>query len=151
MKVCIGADHAGFELKEHLLARLKARGIEAIDVGTHSTDAVDYPDFGAEVARRVSAGECERGILICGAGIGMSMVANKFPGVRAALVGDEYAARMSRRHNDANVLVMGARVIEPASAGKLTEVWLDTEFEGGRHERRVRKIAEIEESIHCRS
>ncbi len=151
MKVCIGADHAGFELKRIITSHLTSRGIEFYDVGTHSTESVDYPDIAAEVAKRVSDGEFERGILICGAGIGMSMVANKFPRVRAALVSDEYAAKVSRLHNDANVLVLAGRVIDAETAKLVTDVWLDTEFEGGRHERRVRKITEIEESLNCRN
>lgn len=151
MKLCIGADHAGFDLKEVVRDHVAATGAEVVDAGTDSTDPVDYPDYAAKVGRCVSAGECERGILICGAGIGMAMVANKFPGVRAGVASDTYSARMSRAHNDANVLVLASRVVDAETAKKITDTWLSTEFEGGRHARRVAKIAEIEESVRCQS
>lgn len=151
MRLCIGADHAGFELKGIVREHLAARACEIVDVGTDSTDPVDYPDFAAEVAGRVSSGECDRGILICGAGIGMAMVANKFPGVRAGVALDTYSAEMSRAHNDANVLVLAGRIIDARSAKQITDAWLAAEFEGGRHARRIQKIAEIEENIRCRN
>lgn len=151
MKLCIGSDHAGFELKEAIRDHVASRGFEVTDVGTHSRDPVDYPDFAAAVARRVSTGECDRGILICGAGIGMAMVANKFRGVRAGVAGDEYSAKMSRQHNDANVLVLAGRIIDSDKAKTIADAWLAAEFEGGRHERRLRKIAEIEESQRCQN
>ena len=140
MKIVIGSDHAGFPLKEALKKAI--RGMR--DIGTGSADSVDYPDFGARVARAVASGEYDRGILICGSGIGMSIVANKFPGIRAALCTDTEAARLSRMHNDANVLVLAGRRTDPETAVAITRVWLDTPFEGGRHERRLEKIRNIE-------
>jgi len=141
MKIIIGSDHAGFDLKEAL--KVTFRGMT--DIGTDSTDSVDYPDFGAQVARAVSSGEYERGILICGSGVGMSMVANKFPGIRAALCTDTDTARLSRMHNDANILVLAGRRTDPEMATAIVKVWLDTPFEGGRHARRLDKIRNIEE------
>jgi ribose 5-phosphate isomerase B len=117
------------------------------DLGTLNGDSVDYPDFGEKVARAVSRGEAEKGILICGTGIGMSIVANKFPRVRAALITDEFTARMSKEHNNANIVVMGGRVLTPEQASRMIGVWLDAVFEGGRHQRRLDKIAQIEEEI----
>ena len=143
----IASDHGGLELKEAIKATLTARGTQVEDLGTITSDSVDYPDFGEKVARAVSTGKAEQGILICGTGIGMSIVANKFPGVRAALVTDEFTAQMSREHNDANVLVMGGRVLTSEQASKMVEVWLDTSYEGGRHQRRLDKIAEIEKQL----
>lgn len=140
MKIVIGSDHAGFLVKETLK---KAIG-GMTDIGTSSADSVDYPDFGARVARAVSSGEYDRGILICGSGIGMSIVANKFPGIRAALCTDTETARLSRMHNDANVLVLAGRRTDPETAVAIATVWLDTPFEGGRHERRLEKIRNIE-------
>mgnify|MGYP001045511877 CR=1 FL=1 len=143
----IASDHGGLELKEAVKVFLAGRGIEVRDLGTMNSDSVDYPDFGDKVARTVSRGEAEKGILICGTGIGMSIVANKFPGVRAALITDEFTARMSKEHNNANIIVMGGRVLTPADAGRMVGVWLDAVFEGGRHQRRLDKIAQIEEDI----
>ncbi len=143
----IASDHGGIELKEAVKQVLGGRGLGTDDLGTISPESVDYPDFGEKVARAVSTGKAERGILICGTGIGMSIVANKFPGVRAALVTDVFTAQMSREHNDANVLVLGGRVLDVQEACKLVEVWLDTPFEGGRHQRRLDKIAEIEKQL----
>jgi ribose 5-phosphate isomerase B len=145
MKVAIGCDHAGVELKEELLSLLKQMGIECEDFGTNSTQSVDYPDFGEKVSSAVSKGEVERGILICGTGIGMSIVANKFPNVRAALCNEPFSAKMSRLHNDANILVIGGRVTGKALAREITKLWLETSFEGGRHTRRIEKISQIEE------
>jgi ribose 5-phosphate isomerase B len=144
MKIAIASDHAGVTLKEKVAALLAGRGVEVSDLGTSSNDSVDYPDYGEKVARAVSAREVDRGVLICGTGIGMSIVANKFSGVRAALCHDRQTAEISRQHNDANVLVMGARVLDPALALQMVEAWLATPFEGGRHQRRVDKIGEIE-------
>lgn len=141
MKIIIGSDHAGFELKE----ALKGSFDGMVDAGTYSEDSVDYPDFAARVARAVSSGEFERGILICGSGVGMSIVANKFPGVRAALCTDTDTARMSRMHNDANILVLAGRRTDVETALAIVRVWLDSEFEGGRHKRRLDKIKNIEE------
>ena len=138
--IAIGADHGGLELKEALVAELRARGEEVLDLGTNGPASVDYPDFGRDVAERVSRGEAARGVLLCTNGIGMSIVANKFPGVRAALVGDATAARMAREHNDANVLVLPARFVSDEEGLSILKTWLDTPFEGGRHQRRVTKI-----------
>lgn len=151
VKICIGADHAGFELKQIIRDHLAACGHEVEDVGTSSSDPVDYPDFGAKVAESVSTGACERGILICGAGIGMAMVANKYPGVRAGVASDVYSAQMSRAHNDSNVLVLAARIVEAEAAKQIVDAWTQTQFEGGRHARRVQKISEIEEKLRCRN
>ncbi|MCK6459112.1 MAG: ribose 5-phosphate isomerase B [Planctomycetes bacterium] len=140
MKVALGSDHAGFELKERIGRRLAELGHEIVDCGTRSTDSVDYPDFAAAVARKVAAKACERGILVCGTGIGVAMAAGKVQGVRAATVHDRFTAQMSREHNDANVLCLGARVLDPRHAQELAELWLAVPFAGGRHERRVRKI-----------
>ena len=147
MKIAIGSDHAGFGLKEDVLALLKGTAAEVIDCGTNTTASVDYPDFGEKVSRMVSAGEVDRGILICGTGIGMSMVANKFPNVRAALCNDLFCAKMSRLHNDANILVLGGRIIGRDLAAEIVRTWLDTEFEGDRHMRRLQKIKKIEETL----
>jgi ribose 5-phosphate isomerase B len=140
MKMVIGSDHAGYQMKEKVIAYLRERGVEVEDVGTHSEESVDYTDFGKKVAKEVSDANCERGILICGTGLGMSMVANRFPGVRAALANDLFSAIMSRRHNDSNILVMGGRLIGDTLAFQLIDTWLDTPFEGGRHQRRLEKM-----------
>ena len=145
--IAIGADHGGLELKEALVAELRARGVETVDVGTDGPASVDYPDFGREVAERVSRGEAARGVLVCTNGIGMSIVANKFPGVRAALVGDATATRMAREHNDANILVLGGGMMGKFHARELLRVFLETPFAGGRHQRRVDKITDIERSL----
>ncbi len=144
MKIAVGSDHAGFELKEHIKGILPAGDYEVTDVGTNSPESVDYPDFGFEVARRVAAGEADRGILICGTGIGMSIAANKVKGIRAALVNDLYTAAQSRRHNDANVLVLGGRVIGKGLAEEIVKTWLSTAFEGARHLGRIGKIEDFE-------
>ncbi len=136
----IGSDHAAFGLKETIRAYVAAKGITIEDAGTFSRDSSDYPDFAIKVALRVSRGEYTRGILMCGTGIGMSMVANKFPHVRAALCNDLFAAKMSRRHNDANILVMGGRVVGEALACEIVDTWLAEPFEGGRHQQRIDKF-----------
>lgn len=139
--IIIGCDHAAYPLKETIKAYLtKEMGITVEDAGTYSQDSVDYPDFGSKVARAVSDGEFEQGILLCGTGIGMSMVANRFPRVRAALCSDIFAAVMSRKHNDANILVLGGRVIGDVLAVEIVKAWLETAFEGGRHQSRLDKI-----------
>lgn len=138
--VIVGSDHAGFELKEKMKQALERRCIPVEDVGTHSTDAVDYPDFAHRVADAVASGRFKRGIVVCGTGIGVSMAANRHPGVRAAVAYDERTARLSREHNDANVLALGGRTIDPGLAERILDVWLKTPFAGGRHERRVGKI-----------
>lgn len=140
MRIAIGSDHAGFALKEMLKKELAAGGHPVVDVGTSSEASCDYPDFAAAVARSVARKECERGILVCGTGIGMSMAANRTAGVRAAVCHGEYAAEMSRRHNDANVLCLGSRILTADLARRIVNLWLATPFEGGRHEGRVRKI-----------
>ncbi len=144
MKIAIGSDHAGFRLKEKIKDFLRAKGHEVLDFGTHSEDRVHYPLFAREVALAVQRGEVSRGILICGTGIGMSITANKFKGVRAALCLNEYMARMSRLHNDSNVLCLGGRVLGEDLALSIVEVWLETPFEGGRHQKRIDLIAEVE-------
>jgi ribose 5-phosphate isomerase B len=148
--IIIGADHAGFRLKEALKPHLMRLGLAVTDVGTQSADPVDYPLFGAEAAARVSSGEFARGILICGSGIGIAVVANKFPNVRAAVCPDEETARLGRRHNDINVLCLAGRMTDPERAEKIVDVWLGTAFEGGRHLRRIERIRDIEARI-CRS
>jgi ribose 5-phosphate isomerase B len=140
----MGSDHAGFPLKEDLKAFLTEQGHEIVDVGTHSTETVDYPAFCAAAARSVVTGEAERGIVVGGSGQGEQIAANKVHGVRAALCHDLFLARLSREHNDANVLSMGARVIAPGYAREVVRVWLGTEFQGGRHVPRLEQIAEIE-------
>lgn len=143
----IASDHGGLELKEAVKKFLGKLGIECRDLGTFNNDSVDYPDFGEMVAREVSEGKVEKGILVCGTGIGMSIVANKFPGVRAALINDEFTARMSKEHNDANIIVLGGRVLTPESACRMVEIWLSTDFEGGRHQKRLDKIRQIEKEL----
>ncbi len=145
--IAIGCDHGGVELKNSLVGYLRAKGVEVCDFGTQDRESVDYPDYGREVSERVSAGQAERGVLICTSGIGMSIVANKFPGVRAALVGDLEGARSSREHNDANILVLsGARTAAPL-AQEIVDAWLTTPFAGGRHQRRVDKITQVEQEF----
>ena len=142
--IAIASDHGGYELKQELMAHLRERGLENEDFGTFSADSCDYPDFGEPAARAVAEGRCDRGILICGTGIGMSITANKIRGIRCALCGDCYSAELTRRHNDANILALGARVVGPGLAAKIMDTFLDTPFEGGRHARRVAKIHEVE-------
>jgi len=144
MRIVVGSDHRGFEVKGKVIELCRRLGHEVIDAGTHSADAVDYPDIGAAVARKVAAREVDRGILICGSGIGMSIVANKFPGVRAAPCHDDLSAEMSRRHNDLNVLCISSDMLGEKLIDRMVETWLVTEFEGGRHARRVGKIGELE-------
>ncbi len=144
MKIAIGADHAGFTLKEKIKEYLQNKGYSVCDYGTFSQASVDYPDFAKKVAAAVSAKECERGILVCGTGIGMSITANKFPGVYAALCYDEQTAKLSRAHNNSNVLTLGGRTMQAENAVKIIDTWLGTDFEGDRHERRFNKIKELE-------
>ena len=144
MRVAIGADHAGFSLKEDIKGLLAGLGIDVEDVGTGSSESVDYPDFAARVARGVAGGVFDRGILVCGTGIGMAMAANKIAGVRAAPVTGLEGARLSRQHNDANVLTLGARITAPALALDIVRTFLETPFEGGRHQRRVDKVTDLE-------
>ncbi|WP_042430554.1 ribose 5-phosphate isomerase B [Geomicrobium sp. JCM 19039] len=144
MKVIIGSDHAGLALKKEIVPLLEEMGIEYEDVGAHETESVDYPDFARPVSEAVAAGTYERGILICGTGIGMSISANKVKNIRCALVHDVFSAEMTRRHNDTNVLAMGERVIGPGLAKAIVTTWLETEYEGGRHQRRVEKMMELD-------
>lgn len=142
--IAIGSDHGGFELKREVMKYLEELGLEYKDFGTYSPDSCDYPVYALSVANSVAAGECDRGILICGTGVGISIAANKVHGIRAALCSDCYSAEMTRRHNDANILALGARVLGTGLALKIVEVFLATAFEGGRHTRRVELIHEIE-------
>jgi ribose 5-phosphate isomerase B len=141
MNIAIGSDHGGFELKQCIAALLKDRGDSVIDLGADSAASVDYPDFATEVCEKVLSGEAEYGILVCGTGIGMSMAANRYRGIRAALCHDEYTARLSREHNSANVLCLGGRVLGQGLAECIVEAWLDTEFRGGRHQKRIDKFS----------
>lgn len=145
--IAIGSDHAGFELKTEVIRFLKENGYGVKDAGTYDCKSVDYPDYGLAVAKLVKNGECEKGIVICGTGIGISIAANKVPGIRAALCTDSYSAKMSREHNDANVLALGARVVGVGLAMDIVDTWIKTEFLGERHQKRVDKISEIEKNI----
>jgi len=144
MNISIGCDHGGFALKEKIRAYLEEQGHTVTDVGCKSLESCDYPDFGAAAARLVASGACERGIVICTTGIGISISANKVKGIRCALCGDAFSAEMTRRHNDANMLALGAGITGPNLAQKIVEVFLSTGFEGGRHARRVDKLMQIE-------
>ena len=146
MKIAVGSDHAGFELKEYVKGILGERRDTVIDVGTDSLESVDYADFGLKVAQLVSRGEVEKGILVCGTGMGMSVIANKVKGVRASVVFDLYTAIQSRRHLDANVLVLGGRVTGKGLAEEIVKAWLDTPFDGGRHQKRIDKIKAWEDA-----
>ena len=139
-RIAVGADHAGYHLKQDIAAHLEHIGHEVVDVGTHSTDRVDYPDFGAAVGQSVAGGDAEMGIAVCGSGIGICIAANKVPGIRAATVHDATSAHLAREHNDANVICVGERLIGPAVAIEAVDAWLGASFEGGRHEGRVAKI-----------
>ncbi len=144
MRIAIGSDHAGFELKQAVAPLLAERGHELVDVGTDSESSVDYPDYAAKAARMVSEGDAERAVIVCGSGVGVSIVANKVDGVRADNAHDPEEAEMSRRHNDANVLTLAGRRFAAGDAAAIVESFLDTDFEGGRHARRVEKIAAVE-------
>ncbi|SHM68008.1 ribose 5-phosphate isomerase B [Caldanaerovirga acetigignens] len=144
MKIAVASDHGGFGLKEEIIKFLEEKGIEYEDMGTFSEEPVDYPDIAFKLAEAVARGEYDRGILICGTGIGVTIAANKVKGIRAALCHDVYSAKMSRLHNNANVLTMGGRVIGPGLAKAIVEEWLKAEFEGGRHKRRIDKISSYE-------
>jgi len=145
MLIAIGSDHAGLEMKIEIIAIMKELGHTYTDYGTNTPQSVDYPDFGEKVAIDVSTGSAESGILICGTGIGMSIVANKFPNIRASLCNELFSAKMSRLHNNANILVLGGRIIGKDLAKEIVRTWLTTPFEGGRHANRLKKIALIEE------
>lgn len=144
MEIVIGSDHGGYQLKEEIKQKLEADGVNYKDLGTHNEESVDFGPIAKEVAESVAAGEYDRGILICGTGIGMSMMANKVKGVRAALVHDVFSAQAARAHNNSNVLCMGARIIGSELAKMITEVWLKTEFDGGRHQRRINYISDYQ-------
>lgn len=151
MKIAIGADHAGVRLKDGLIALMESLGHEVMDVGCHCLDSVDYPDYAITACEKVISGEADKGILVCGTGIGMSIAANKIPGIRCALVHDTFSAKATREHNDTNVLALGERVIGPGLAEDIIRIWLETEFsEGPRHQNRLRKVADLENkySIH---
>jgi ribose 5-phosphate isomerase B len=144
MRIAVGSDHRGIQMREKVLSLLKTMGQEPIDVGTHEDEDVDYPDVAAKVAEKVSRGEVDRGVLICATGLGMCIVANKFPGVRAAPCHDEVTAEIARRHNDLNVLCLSGEIMAECSVDRLVEIWLTTSFAGGRHARRVQKIRRFE-------
>ena len=144
MKISLGCDHGGYALKEHIKAYLESKGHEVVDCGTYSTDSCDYPIFGEAAARKVQSGECERGILCCGTGIGMSLAANKIPGIRCALLSDCFSAEMCRAHNNANMCALGGRVTGPELAKRMVDLFLTTEFLGGRHADRVNMISALE-------
>ena len=148
MRIAIGADHAGFALKQHLVGTLRRLGYQVDDLGTHDAEPVDYPPICAEVARAVTEHRADRGIVIGGSGQGEQMAANKIPGARAALCNDLYTARLSREHNDANVLAIGGRIVAPWLADEIVTLWMGTAFQGGRHQRRLDQIAELEKN-HC--
>lgn len=149
MKIAIGCDHAAYDLKREMTVLMRELGHEIVDFGAHSAEPVDYPDIALAVARAVARGEVDRGVMACGTGIGTCIVANKVPGVRAALCHDTFSARATREHNDSNVLCLGARVIGPSLAAEVLRTWLAGAFDrGGRHERRVRRISEIETELH---
>ena len=147
MRIAVGADHRGFAVRSKVVELLRGLGHEVIDVGTFSPEAVDYPDIAADVAQRVSRGEVERGILVCGTGLGMCIAANKVLGIRAAPCHDDITAEMSRRHNDSNVLCLSADLLGERLIDRMIEIWLNTPFEGGRHARRVDKITELERQV----
>jgi ribose 5-phosphate isomerase B len=146
--IVLGSDHGGLALKEAVKAFLEERGLPLEDCGTDNGDSVDYPDFGEKVASRVSSGSAEKGVLFCGTGIGMSIVANKFPRIRAALVTDLFMARMAKEHNNANILVLGGRVLDGEKAKKMVATWLDASFAGGRHQGRLDKIEVLEKELY---
>ncbi|TWU09085.1 Ribose-5-phosphate isomerase B [Symmachiella macrocystis] len=147
MKIAVASDHRGFAIKSKILQMISEAGHKAIDLGTDSIESVDYPDFAGQVAKSVSHGEIDRGILICGSGLGMCIVANKFPKVRATQCHDDLSAEMSRLHNDSNVLCLSADMLGDKLINRMINIWLKTEFEGGRHARRLEKIAEIEREV----
>src|SRR5438270_4499533 len=146
MRIALGADHAGYQLKDEIKQHLEQQGIIVRDEGTSSAESVDYPDYARSVAHDVHEGRADLGILVCGSGIGMAITANKVAGIRAANVSTAYEAQMSREHNNANVLALGSRILNPEQAIAIVDTWLSTQFVGGRHERRVEKIAEVEKA-----
>ena len=150
-KIAIASDHGGFELKETVIAHLLNDGWEIDDLGPNNEDSVDYPDYGIKLAEIIAKKKVERGIVICGTGVGMSIVVNRFPGIRGTLCSDIYTAKMCRKHNDSNILIMGGRVIGRGLASEIVDTWLNTAFEGGRHQRRLDKINEIDVNLKSKS
>jgi len=150
-KIAIASDHGGFDLKKSIVSFLLNKGWVVDDFGAPSTDPVDYPDYGIKLAKAIIDKKFVRGILICGTGIGMSVIVNRFPGIRGTLCSDVYTAKMSREHNDSNILIMGGRVIGPGLAIEILDTWLNTEFEGGRHQRRLDKIKNIDAKLKTKS
>ncbi len=144
MKIAIGCDHGGIVLKDSVIATLSKLGAEVVDLGTYDDSSVDYPEFGLKVANAIALGECDLGVLMCGTGIGISIAANKVKGIRAAVVTNEYMAEMTKRHNNANIIALGGRVVTPEEASKIVEKWYTTEYEGGRHQKRLDIISDIE-------
>lgn len=144
MKIAIGCDHVGFELKDRIIKHLEELGIECKDFGAYSSERTDYPIYGEAVAKAIISGECEKGILICGTGVGISISANKVPGIRAVVCSEPYSALLSRQHNNTNILAMGARVVGGDLAIMILDAWLSGEYEGGRHQKRIDMISEIE-------
>ena len=150
-KIAIASDHGGFDLKKNVISSLKNKGLEIEDLGPSNTDSVDYPDYGVKIAHAILEQRVERGIVICGTGVGMSIVVNRFPGIRGTLCSDVYTAKMCREHNDSNILIMGGRVIRKDLALEIVGIWLKTNFEGGRHQRRLDKINQIDANLKFRS
>ena len=146
-KIAIASDHGGFDLKESVIYSMREKGLEIDDLGPYSDVSVDYPDYGIKLAQAIVEQKVERGIVICGTGVGMSIVVNRFPGIRGTLCSDAYTAKMCREHNDSNILIMGGRVISKDLALEIVMIWLKTEFEGGRHQRRLDKINEINANL----
>ena len=146
-KIALASDHGGFDLKESVIAHLLNTGWEVDDLGPHSRDSVDYPDYGIKLAEAVAEKKVDRGIVICGTGIGMSIVVNRYPGIRGTLCSDVFTAKLCREHNDSNILIMGGRVIGKGLAAEIVNTWLNTPFEGGRHQRRLDKINQIDASL----
>ena len=146
MKIAIGCDHGGFALKEAVKKHLEEKGIEYIDCGTYSTDSVDYPDYARAACKKITDGECEFGLLFCSTGVGISIAANKVPGIRCCCASETFSAKYTRLHNNANVLAMGGKIVGEGIAFEMVDIFLSTEFEGGRHQRRVDKITRIEEN-----
>ena len=146
-KLAIASDHAGFELKENIIAFLKNKKVALEDYGPENSDRVDYPDYGISIAKAIQEKKIDRGIVICGTGVGMSIVVNRFPGIRGTLCADLYTTKMCREHNDSNILIMGGRVIGKGLAEEIVTTWLDTPFEGGRHQKRLDKIEDIDRKL----
>lgn len=144
MKIAIACDHGGFRLKNVLIENMKAQGVEVVDFGTYSEESCDYPDYASKAAKAVANGECDRGVVVCGTGIGVSITANKVKGIRCALCHDVFSAKATRAHNDANMIAMGQRVIGEGLAVEILNAWLHTEFEGGRHIKRIEKMMALE-------